>query len=131
MLGEILEEGEWKMSGIRVLDDKRTEVSFNEAGRIMGVEFSGVATIITTGRSDGSLYGEGQAILTTSDGETVTWKGIGIGIPKGKGMAISWRGAKVYQTSSQKLGKLNSMPLVFEGEADENGIGWHKHWEWK
>ena len=131
MLGEILEEGEWKITSMRVLDDMRMEVSFTETGRLIGVEFSGVATVTTSGRSDGSLYGEGQAILTTSEGEIVTWKGMGIGHLKGKGMAISWRGAKFYQTSSEKLNKLNNMPLVFEAEADENGAGWHKHWEWK
>lgn len=127
MLGEILEEGEWKITGMRVLDDRRMEVSFTESGKIMGVEFSGVATVTT----NGGLDGEGQAILTTSEGELITWKGMGVGHPKGKGMAISWRGAKAYQTSSQKLGTLNSMPLAFEAEADENGVGWHKHWEWK
>ncbi|MDF0682130.1 MAG: hypothetical protein P0116_14320 [Candidatus Nitrosocosmicus sp.] len=54
----------------------------------------------------------------------------GIGHLKGKGM-VSWRGTKFYQTSSQKLNKLNNMPLVFERLKDENGSGWHKHWEWK
>jgi|GEM_PF-3765654 len=43
--------------------------------------------------------------------------------PKGKGMAISWRGAKAYQTSSLKIGRLNSTPLVFEVAADQNVIG--------
>jgi cobalamin biosynthesis protein CbiD len=80
---------------------------------------------------DGSIYGEGQAVLTTKDGETVIRKGMGVGKPKGKGMTISWRGAKAYQTSSQRLIILNRMPLVLEAEADENGVGWHKHWEWK
>lgn len=133
MLGEILVEGQWKIAGMCVLDDKRIEVSFTESGKIIGVEFSGVATVTTVGGAspDGSIYGEGQAVLTTKDGETVAWKGMGVGKPKGKGMAISWRGAKAYQTSSQRLIILNRMPFVFEAEADENGVGWHKHWEWK
>jgi hypothetical protein len=50
--------------------------------------------------------------------------------PKGKGMAISWRGAKAYQTSSLKIGRLNSTPLVFEVEADQNWDGWHRHSGW-
>ena len=75
---------------------QRIEVSFIESGKIIGVEFSGVAKVTTVGGAspDGSIYGEGQAVLTTKDGETVTWKGMGVGKPKGKGMAISWRGAK-------------------------------------
>jgi len=51
--------------------------------------------------------------------------------PKSKGMAISWPGAKTYQTSSLKIGRLNSTPLVlFEVEADQNWDGWHRHSGW-
>lgn len=46
-------------------------------------------------------------------------------------MAISWRGAKAYQTSSLKIGRLNSTPLVFEVEADQNWDGWYRHSGWK
>ena len=35
MLGEILVEGQWKITGMRVLDDKRIEVSFTESGKII------------------------------------------------------------------------------------------------
>ena len=42
MLGEILVEEQWKITGMRVLDDKRIELSFTESGKIVGVEFSGV-----------------------------------------------------------------------------------------
>jgi hypothetical protein len=61
----------------------------------------GVTTTAAAGPS-GTVYGEGQAIITTKDGENVSWKGIGVGKPKGQGLAISWRGAKAFQTSSQK-----------------------------
>jgi len=44
-------------------------------------------------------------------------------------MAISWRGAKAFQTFSQKLAKINSILVIFEAEVDENGVGSHKHWE--
>jgi hypothetical protein len=113
------------------LEDKRVEVSFQESGKILGVEFSSIATVTTVAGPNGTVYGEGQAIMTTKDGENVSWKGMGVGKPKGQGLAISWRGAKALQTSSQKLVKLNSLMIVFEGDADENGVGWHKHWEWK
>lgn len=124
-------EGQWKITGMRVLEDKRIEISFQESGKILGVEFSSVATVTTAAGHNGTVYGEGQAIITTKDGETVSWKGIGIGKPKRQGLAISYRGAKAFQTSSQKLAKLNSMMIIFEADADENGVGWHKHWEWK
>jgi hypothetical protein len=50
-----------------------------------------------------------QAVLTTNDSEIVIWEGMGVGKPKGKGMVISWRGARAYQTSSQKLSRLNNV----------------------
>ncbi len=65
---------------MRVLDEKTMDISFNESGKIFGVEFSGAATVTSIVRPDGSIYGEGQAILNTKDGEMVTWKGIIMGI---------------------------------------------------
>lgn len=88
-----------------------------------------MATVTTTAGLDGSLYGEGQAVLTTNHGEIVTWKGMGVDKPKGKGMTIGWRGAKASQTSSQKLSRLNNVPLVLK--LKPNGVGWPKHCERK
>jgi hypothetical protein len=72
-------------------------------------------------------YGEGQAIPNTFVSELLTRKGMGVGKPKGKGLAVSYREAK----GCQRLSRLNSIPLIFEAEAYENGVGPHKHWEWK
>ena len=47
---------------------------------------------------------------------------MGVGKPKGKGMTIGWRGAKASQTSSQKLSRLNNVPLVLK--LKPNGVGW-------
>jgi hypothetical protein len=131
MLGEVAMEGQWKITGMRVLADKRIEVNFQESGKILGVEFSSIATVTTAAGPNGMVYGGGQAIITTKDGETVSWEGMGVGKPKGQGLAKSWRGAKAFQTTSQKLAMLNNIMTVFEAESDENGVGWHKHWEWK
>jgi hypothetical protein len=130
MLGEILIEGDWKITGVRDLAEKRKEISFLESGKVLGVEFSSQATVISVERPDCSIYAERNATLTTKDGETVTWTGMGIGHPKGQG-AVQWRVAKAFETSSQKLVRITKAPLVFEAESDENGIGWHKHWKWK
>lgn len=130
MLGELAVEGKWKIVGVRVLEDKRMEITFQESGKIYGIEYSGVATVKTIGRADGTVYGEGQALLATKDGEQFSWRGLGVGQPKG-GMAISYRGCKSFEATSQRLAKINKIVLVFEADADENGDGWHKHWEWK
>jgi hypothetical protein len=132
MLGDLVVEGKWKITSMRVLEDKAVEVSFQESGKIYGVEYSGLATVVTRARPDGTVYGGGQALLTTKEGESFSWNGIGLGQPKG-GMAISYRGCKIFEASasSQKLAKINKVTVVFEADADENGDGWHKHWEWK
>jgi hypothetical protein len=111
--------------------DQKIELSFQESGKILGVEFSSIATVTTAAGPNGTIYGEGQALLTTKDGESISWKRMGICKRTGPGMAVSYRGAKAFQTFSQKLAKLNTMMIVFEAEADENGLGLHKHWEWK
>ena len=67
----------------------------------------------------------------TKDGERVTWTGQGVGSFTGRGSAVSWRGSLYYQTSSQKLARLNSVAAVFEYEVDENGNSSSKVWEWK
>ena len=46
---------------------------------------------------------------------------MGVGKPKGKGMTIGWRGAK--------LSRLNNVPLVLK--LKPNGVGWPKHCERK
>ena len=71
-----------------------------------------------------------QGVITTTDGETVTWKGQGAGKPTGKGSAV-WRGAIYCYTSSQNLARLNGIASIYEFETDENGNSQTKLWEWK
>src|SRR5215813_10255218 len=118
---------------MRVLPDSKVEFTFQETGKMLGVEYSGIATVVSwpLPGNEGTVYGEGNAVMTTKDGDSVTWRGMGVGKPTGNGLAVKYRGAKSFQTASPKLARLNRAPLVFEGDADENGDGWHKHWEWK
>lgn len=37
----------------------------------------------TAAGPNGMVYGEGQALITTKDGESVRWKGMCVGKPKG------------------------------------------------
>lgn len=45
------------------------------------------------------VYGEGQVLITTNDGESVSWKGMGVGKHKGLEMAISGRVVKLFKHS--------------------------------
>lgn len=135
MLGEMVAEDQGKVTGIRVLpaegQDPQVEVSFQASGRIFGVDYTEMATYQSALTPAGYMRGKGQGILTTKDGELVTWTGEGVGKPKGKGSAASWRGSIYYQTSSQRLAKLNGICAVFEHEVDETGNAKSQVYEWK
>ena len=135
MLGEMMGDGKGKISGVRVLPSEgsgpRMEVSFQGAGRLSGQEMTEVGTYTATLMPNGMLNGAGQGLITTKNGDVVTWTGTGVGRPTGHGMAASWRGSLLYQTSSERLSGLNKIAAVFEHEVDENGNTTEKVWEWK
>jgi len=132
MLGEQIGESKGKRILRRVLssDPLTAEVSFEDSGNMLGVATSGFGTYTSVVRPDGSIYGEGQGLMTTPDGEGVTWKGSGLG-KFGPGGAVSYRGILYYRTDSQKLARLNNTCGVFEYEVDPAGNTNSKVWEWK
>ncbi|HLB71758.1 MAG: hypothetical protein OIN88_07005 [Candidatus Methanoperedens sp.] len=127
-------ETQGKITGNRVLPSDgqapKVESSFQDSGKILGVEITNIGTYWSIVRG-GGLYGEGQGIIMTRDGEMAYWTGQGVGRFTGRGSASIWRGSLFYQTSSQKLAHLNSIAVVFEYEVDENGNTHDKLWEWK
>jgi hypothetical protein len=132
MLGEMIGESRGKRTGRRVLSTNpfKVEVSLETSGTVLGVEVNEIATYWSEGRADGSLYGEGQGVVITKDGDTATWKGQGVGKIVSGG-AVSYRGAVYYNTASPKLARLNTVAAVFEFDADTNGNTHAKLWEWK
>ncbi|MFL6376324.1 MAG: hypothetical protein ACJ72R_02525 [Nitrososphaeraceae archaeon] len=70
-------------------------------------------------RPGGALYGEGQGVLTTKDGQDMaTWTGQGIGRFTSLGK-IRFTHSLFFSTSSNgKLAFLNNLAGVFEYEAD-------------
>jgi hypothetical protein len=87
-----------------------------------------IGTYWSSPRADGSLFGEGQGVFMTADGEMVSWKDLGSGRLTGGGGA-GFRGALVFNTTSQKLSKLNVIAGAFEFEADGEGHTNIKMWE--
>ncbi len=134
MLGELIGEGTGKVIGQRVLpadhQGTKMEVSFQSAGKLLGVDITETGTFWAVLRQGGALYGEGQGIEMTKDGEAVTWTGNGNGKPNGRG-GVNDRGAIYYQTASSKLARVNSVAAVFEFDVDEAGNTHAKVWEWK
>jgi hypothetical protein len=132
VLGDLLSETTGKRIVRRVVSTEpmKVEVSFEDSGQILGVNATGFGTYSSVVRPDGSIYGEGQGATMTQDGEMFAWKGSGLGKFKENG-AVSYRGILYYQTTSQKLARLNTVAGVFEFEVDEKGSTHSKAWEWK
>jgi hypothetical protein len=132
MLGELIGETRGKRVVRRMLssDPAKVEVTFEDSGKMLGVDVSGFGTYSSEVRADGSIYGEGQGVYMGTDGEMLTWKGSGLG-KFGEGGAVSYRGILYYRSPSQKLARLNTVAGVFEYEVDANGGTHAKIWEWK
>ena len=107
------------------------ELTFQTTGKILGMDFNNMGTLQSVPKFEGVLSFEGQGVVTTQGGEMASWTTQGVGKPTGPGMATSLRGTVFFQTSSQKLARLNTMCVIVEAEADENGNMSAKLWEWK
>ena len=134
MLGELIAESKGKRTGRRVLPTDgpgfSVEVSFEDSGKLLGIDHNEIGTYVSSLRPDGTLYGEGQGVIITAEGDTLSWKGAGVGKILASGL-ISYRGAVYFQTASPKFTRLNSVACVFEYEADTAGNTTSKLWEWK
>jgi hypothetical protein len=132
MLGDKIGETTGKRLVRRVLsvDPLTAEVSFEDSGQMLGVPTTGIGTYTSVARPDGSIYGEGQGMNTTADGEAITWTGTGLG-HFGPGGSVSYRGMLFFRTTSQKLARLNNACGAFEYEVDPTGATVSKVWEWK
>jgi hypothetical protein len=135
MLGELLGQMEGKVSSSsqRVVDIKgRTmETTVMASGSLKGVQVTETLTYVANPTSKGVLHGVGNGILTTEDGDIVTFTGEGIGAFDASGV-LKWRGAIFFDTSSEgKLGSLNNIVGVFEAQVDAQGNFRDKTWEWK
>jgi hypothetical protein len=132
MLKELIVEATSKRTVRRVLtiDPPTTEVSFEDSGHLLGIPTTGVGTYTSTVRPDGSIFGHGQGLHMTQDGDAITWSGTGVG-HFGPGGSISYRGMLFFRTASQKLARINNACGAFEYEVDGTGAGISKVWEWK
>ena len=134
MLGEKIGAGSGKVTTRRVLQNPgggaRVETSFQGSGSLLGTDNREIGTYTAALRPDGTLFGEGQGLITSKDGDMATWAGQGVGTIKPGGV-ISYRGAVFYQTTSPKWSRLNSIAVVFEYEVDAEGNTSSQFWEWK
>ena len=133
MLGDQIQESRGKRIVRRVLPAEgafKVEVTFESAGKLLGFDANEFGTYVSSPRADGTLFGEGQGVVQTKDGDIASWKGSGVGKFVGAG-SVSYRGAIYYSSASPKLARLNSVAAVFEFESDAAGNTHSKTWEWK
>ena len=132
MLGDLIGEETGKRTAFRVLDSAgpKVEVSFQTKGKILGSEYQGRGTYWSAMQPGGFLYGEGQGIYMTMDGDTAAWKGQGMG-KFNPGGGVSYRGAIHFLTATGKLAKLAGTVGVFEHGSDADDNVTSKVWEWK
>ena len=132
MIGEQLGETKGKRLVRRVtsVDPTTVEVTFEDSGHMLGVATMGLGTYTSVVGLDGSLFGEGQGVNMTQEGEAISWKAMGFGKFGAEG-ATSYRGMLFFKTASQKLARLNNACAAFEYEVDGSGNTVSKFWEWK
>jgi hypothetical protein len=134
-LGDQIGEVSGRITGTRVLAPEgqqvKVEVSIEGHGKILGEDIADLGTYWQTVRPGGELYGEGNNIWLTNDGENVLWRGFGIGYPTGPPPAGHLGVCGSQQTESQRLAPLNSVATVVELDVDAEGNYRYTVWEWK
>lgn len=132
MLGELIGETKGKTLVRSVLSTAppTLEASFEDTGHMLGTPTTGLGTYTSVIRPDGSVFGHGQGITMTQDGDAITWTGTGFG-RFGPGGAVSYRGMLFFQTASGKHARMNNLCGAFEYEVASSGETTSKIWEWK
>jgi hypothetical protein len=131
MLGAQIEEGRGKRTARRVLATDphlKIEASVEEMATFLGVEGLSIITYTAYTKPDGSLHGEGEGVFASLRGDTVTWKGVGVG-RFAEGGSMQYCGSLSFVTTSEKLAKLNGVSGVFQWEIDAQGNTHSKIWE--
>ena len=134
MLGEVIGDTRGQAISTRILPDEgqgpRMEITDQGVGTLYGVGVTATVTYVGTLRPNGTISGDGTGILMTADGESATYRGVGVGTFSRPG-ATTWRGSLFFETASPKLSRLNGIAVVFEYSVDEGGKSEGHFTEWK
>lgn len=130
MLGDLIYEERGKITSTRVLDtkEKRVEHSAKGEGRFKNIKTTEIDTFWAIPVGKNRVYGEGQGIIYSNNGEIVTVRGYGIGKTDESGKT-SFKGMNFYKSNSPELTFINNVIGAFEFEADETGNYQVKVWE--
>jgi len=135
MLGDLIYEGRAKGSDVRMKShDGRVEATFNETGKLKGIEVSGAVTWWSNGiwmpQEGEVMLGEGEGVFMTDRGEKYGWKGRGT-IRRVGGKIIERGAIQYYGPSEGRLVFINGVIEVYELEQTTDLNLYIKVWEWK
>jgi hypothetical protein len=135
VLGKRLGEETGKVTGRRILPGEdyryvRMEITFETQATILGVAGMDTGTYVVYERADGQLYGEGQGIFISNEGEGAIWNGHGIGRPTGDGMGVAFAASIAFQTNADRLAELNKCLVLLEHTTDGQGNVRSTAYEW-
>lgn len=134
MLGEKIGEGSGKVISQRVLPNPggspKMETTFQSSGKLMGLASNETGTYSAELRPDGTLFGQGQGLVMSTQGEVASWTGQGVGLPQKDG-SIKYRGAIYFDSKSPTWSRLTSIAALFEYEVDAHGHTKGQLFEWK
>ena len=134
-LGALVYEETGKVTGTRVLSSDasgtKLEVDLQTAGQIRGAAQNCLWTYTQLTRSDGSIYGGGQGVMTTQDGDVIHLIGHGSAQAPPPGGTVRFLTMLHAHSASAKYADLNTIGLVGEYEAAPDGAATNKTWEWK
>jgi hypothetical protein len=88
---------------------------------------AGTYTVVE--RGPGQIYGKGQGIFMMSDGQAAIWNGHGVCRMDETG-GMHFAASVAYQTTSEKLAKLNGMLVVVEHHTDMENNARSEQFAW-
>jgi hypothetical protein len=100
-------------------------------GKAKGVAVTDLITYTQVEKGEGTLFGEGETVWLTDDGQVCTWKGFGIGRPTSAGGAATFAVAGSFETKAPRLADLNGVCCIVEFETEDDGTYHWTAYEWK
>ena len=134
-LGDLILDETGQVTGTRVLSadasGAKIEICLQLTGTIRGVAETTIWTYSTLTRPDGSIYGSGQGVMTTEDGDVINFIGHGSAQAAPPGGTTKFRTMLHAHTTSAKYADLNGIGLAGEYDVAPDGSAVNKCWEWK
>ena len=134
-LGDLVLEETGTVTGIRVVSNDasgtKLEVCLRATGTIRGTAESTLWTYWQLIRPDGSIYGQGDGVMTTQDDDVLQLTGNGSGQAPSPGDPTKFRTMLHVHTAAAKYADLNSVGLVGNYEVTADGNAVNQCWEWK